>query len=99
MYYIYYEEGNVNSLQCSCLENPMDRRAWQSTVHGVTKSWTRVQATELAYMYILSFLIFRQIACDIFYIYVSFHIEKVQKGFNFQMQVCCTFNCVSYGPR
>ena len=24
--------------QCSCLENPMDRGAWQVTVHGVTKS-------------------------------------------------------------
>ena len=32
-------EGNSNPLQCSCLENPMDRGAWQGTVHGVTKSW------------------------------------------------------------
>ena len=23
-----------------CLENPMDRGAWQATVHGVAKSWT-----------------------------------------------------------
>ena len=29
-----------SSLQYSCLENPMDRGAWQVTVHGVTKSWT-----------------------------------------------------------
>ena len=29
-------EGNGNPLQYSCLENPMDR-AWQATVHGVTK--------------------------------------------------------------
>ena len=27
-------------LQHSCLENPMDREAWQATVHGVTNSWT-----------------------------------------------------------
>ena len=27
-------------LQYSCLENPMDRGAWQATVHRVTKSWT-----------------------------------------------------------
>ena len=27
-------------LQYYCLENPMDREAWQATVHGVTKSWT-----------------------------------------------------------
>ena len=32
-------EGNSNPLQCSCLENTMDRGAWQGTVHGVTKSW------------------------------------------------------------
>ena len=28
-------EGNGNSLQYSCLENPMNRGAWQTTVHGV----------------------------------------------------------------
>ena len=33
-------EGNGNPLQYSCLENPMDRRAWTATVHGVTKSRT-----------------------------------------------------------
>ena len=35
-------EGNGNSLQYSCLENPMDRGAWQATVHGVLKSRTRL---------------------------------------------------------
>ena len=33
-------EGSGYSLQCSCLENPMDRGAWQATVPGVTKSRT-----------------------------------------------------------
>ena len=33
-------EGNGNPLQCSFLENPMDRGAWQATVHGVAKSRT-----------------------------------------------------------
>jgi len=28
-----------NPLQYSCLENPMDRGAWRTTVHGGTKSW------------------------------------------------------------
>ena len=31
-------EGNGNPLQYSCLGNPMDRGAWQATVHGVPKS-------------------------------------------------------------
>ena len=29
-----------NPLQCSCLENPMDRGAWWATIHVVAKSWT-----------------------------------------------------------
>ena len=33
-------EGNGNLLQYSCLENFMDREAWQAIVHGVTKSQT-----------------------------------------------------------
>jgi len=33
-------EGNGNPLQYSCWENSMDRGAWQTTVHGVAKSWT-----------------------------------------------------------
>ena len=28
-------EGNGNPLQYSCLENPVDKGAWQATVHGV----------------------------------------------------------------
>ena len=33
-------EGNGKPLQYSCLENSMDRGAWQATVHGVAKSQT-----------------------------------------------------------
>ena len=33
-------EGNGNPLQYSCLENPTDKGAWQSMVHGVSKSRT-----------------------------------------------------------
>ena len=35
-------EGNGNPLQYSCLENPMDRGAWEAAVHGVAKSRTRL---------------------------------------------------------
>ena len=37
-------EGNGNPFQYSCLGNPMDRGAWGATVHGVTKSQTRLSA-------------------------------------------------------
>ena len=33
-------EGKGCPLQCSGLENSMDRGDWHSTVHGVAKSWT-----------------------------------------------------------
>ena len=36
------EEGDGYSLQYFCLEDSTDRGAWQATVHGVTKSWTRL---------------------------------------------------------
>ena len=35
-------EGNVNPLQCSCLENSLDREAWRATVHGNAKSLTQL---------------------------------------------------------
>ena len=47
-------EGNGNSLQYSCLENPMDRGACQATVHGVEKSadeWIR----KLWYIYTMEY--------------------------------------------
>ena len=34
--------GNGNLLQYCCQDNPMDRGAWWATVHGVTKTWTRL---------------------------------------------------------
>ena len=35
-------EGNSDPLQYSCLENPMDRGAWQATVHEVAKESRRL---------------------------------------------------------
>ena len=36
-------EGNGNPLQCACLGNPKDRRAWWATVDGVTKTQTQLR--------------------------------------------------------
>ena len=36
-------EGHGNPLQYSCLENPRDREAWQTTVHRVTKRKTQLK--------------------------------------------------------
>ena len=40
--YRSFIEGNGTPLQYSCLENPMDRGAWQAVVRGVAKSRTRL---------------------------------------------------------
>ena len=41
-------EGNGNPFQCSYLGNPMDRGAWQTTNHGVTRSQT--QLSDLSFL-------------------------------------------------
>ena len=63
------KEGKGNPLQYFCLENPMDQGAWWATVHGVTKSRTRLSnftltffqsrlaRTHSVYVYILSFFL------------------------------------------
>ena len=43
--------GNSNPLQYSCLEIPMDRGAWQATVHGIAELEMTEQLT-LTYMYV-----------------------------------------------
>ena len=48
--------GNSYSLQYFCLGNPMDRGAWQATVHRVTYSWTEVTTcTQIRYDYTKGF--------------------------------------------
>ena len=37
--------GHDSPLQYSCLENPLDRGAWQATVHGGCKEWDTTEAT------------------------------------------------------
>ena len=39
---IPWKRGNGYPLQYSCLESSMDRGAWQATVHGIAKGWTRL---------------------------------------------------------
>ena len=41
--------GHGNTLQYSCLENPMDKGAWQVTVHRIAKESDTTEATEHAH--------------------------------------------------
>ena len=46
-------EGYGNPLQYSCLENPMDGGAWWATVHGVTKSQTRLSNFTFTFIHLV----------------------------------------------
>ena len=41
----YAGGGHGNPLQCSCLENPMDRGAWLATVHRITQESDTTEVT------------------------------------------------------
>ena len=44
------EEGNCYTLQYSCLENPMDRGAWQATDHGVPRNRTPLHTNTFTFL-------------------------------------------------
>ena len=54
--------GNGKSLQYPCLENTMERGAWQATMHREAKSWTRLEVTQhVVYRVLPSPTIYHQI--------------------------------------
>ena len=71
-------EGNGSPLQYSCLENPMDHRAWETTVYVVAKSQTRLSdftfdftlRLQTKITYILIYIIFKT-AHVLTYLYVD----------------------------
>ena len=46
-------EGNGNPFQYSCLENSMDREAWQDTARGVANSWIRMSEQHFEFFTIM----------------------------------------------
>ena len=61
------ERGNGNPLQCSCLENPMDRGTWWATVYGAAESqtclstWQAIKVslkTKFLYAHLYMFILF-----------------------------------------
>jgi len=62
-------EGNGSPRQYSCLENPIDRGAWQATAHGVTKSQIWLSIHFLVFIYTSD--IYMYICIDVhIYIYI-----------------------------
>ena len=78
----YPGEGNGKPLQYSCLENPMDRGAWRSTVHGVSESdTTELTCNEKEGIHIPYSSPIYRVQFRIFYIHKVVHSETV----NFRM--------------
>ena len=59
-------EGNGNPVQYACLENPMDGGAWRATVHGVTKSRTRLSDFASAFFHFHCHLLAEYVNCRFF---------------------------------
>ena len=62
-------EGNGNPLQYSCLENSMDRGAWEATVHGAAKS-----QTQLSNFFSFRFVCFERRGCCCFFFFPNDHL-------------------------
>jgi len=71
IWYTFIGEGQPgNPLQYSCLENPMDRRAWWAIIRGVTQSWTQLKwlSTQHTYTFTATTTIYM---CVCVYIYIT----------------------------
>ena len=53
-------EGNGNTLQCYCLENPRDSRAWSAAVYRVTQSQTRLK--RLSSIFVFLFILYQDMS-------------------------------------
>ena len=71
--------GHGNPLQYCCLENPMDRGAWQATVHRVAKSqaWLKQLSTNACYLLLL-----------ILYNLAQRHLCKTFSNFSMHISAC-----------
>ena len=90
--YDYNGEGNVNPLQCSCLENPRDGGTWWAAVCGVTQSRTRLKwlsssSSSIWLWYCLSLLLWM----DIWIVLNSGHLQIKQWWTFFFFFICSEF--------
>ena len=76
-------EGNGNPLQYSCLENPMDRGAWQATVHGVTRVGHDLATKPPNHLFLYT--------CDFHWVLTNWKIDWCSHSFIHQIQLFLPF--------
>ena len=83
--------GNGNPLQYSCLENPMDRGAWPSTVHGVSKSQTQLSTQHTHTQVTVTLFLSKHKTLCTFYNNLPEHKltgALLGRGFSWKPQIC-----------
>ena len=72
--------GGTGPLQCSCLENSMDRGAWRAAVHGVTGSHTTKQLSKHPRTYHFIHTVFMCVFSDFFRFLNTVKREDLEKA-------------------
>ena len=89
-------EENGNPFQYSCLENPVDGGAWRATVHGVTKSWTRLNdllyCTIIELLHPLNILVYGSPKPPSSLKWTLWILQKLCIFFHFSPWVICMYN-------
>ena len=90
-------EGNGNPLQCSCLENPRDSRAWWAAVYEVAQSRTRLKrlssSSSISKIVSIQRVINMQIINEISYILVLFLILEETLSVSHRWEQCLLWLC------
>ena len=98
------EEGNGNPVQYSCLENPMDRGAWQATVHGVARvrhDLATIQPPPCLGMgllchWVLIYLVFKRTSIMFSLVGVLIYILTDSVGGFLSLQTLCRICCCEF---
>ena len=88
-------------LQYSCLENPMNRGAWRATVHGVTKSQTRLSDWAGTYTHTTSFFIRSSVAEHLgwFHVLVIVNSAEMNIGIHVSFWIMAFSGCTPRSGR
>ena len=90
--------GSGSPLQYPCLENPMERGAWQATVHRTTKSWTPLSDYRFtSHFHMYTHMFFKEVNYIVHFRKISHQVDIIRKGKTlvlWKIKVCELLLCV-----